>query len=361
METEKIAIGDIVSLKSHPYLLSINEILISGEPLQISPLMIIVEITEVKAQEDAFIYTCLWFSSKQNKFERTKIKSSFLKLIYKYDNPLMLDSLKAGDLLSLTTLDLELAKKKSSFHFEETSESQNNGSTTINSLLSFLPPLLHYMGSKEIQNKNGTVVSRNAKCIWFNNTLERFSEESIPLAALKLIPLVNENIIGKINEAVKEKNCLELNTNDGRILVKPKSLTSRSGYYFARCFDYVLNKNIEINIATIIGCKFLKTFYSCYAPKFDIENNSNANKIEFMNLEKKILIEEAKSNKSYVRIKYKNINDVLSIRSIKDYKLIELEGSNDEMYLIGFCMLRQSQRTFRVSRIQNLQVLNIQF
>lgn len=375
MELGQIAIGDIVSLKSHPYILNVNDILISGEPLQLPPLMIVIEIFESKKSEGethSVEYTCLWFSSKTNKFEKSKIKGALIKPISKGE-PIKAQSLKSGDLLSLTTIDYELLKKKSSLHFEDTSVNQGNGSASINALFSFLPPTLHCIGIKELKEQPSELKKKRTnprhqrsqcqvKCLWFNNNLERFSEEEIPLEALKIIPLIEDETISIIRESIKHNKILKLTKKYNTCIIKPRSITARSSYYFLRGYNYLINQIIEIKLESEDRIEVSDSAFVKEAPKFDIANNPKAGSAAYILDELVIAIREAKKQRAYIRIKYKNRNDQISYRTLKNYEIIQaVEDDNLPFYLTGFCLLRQSTRTFRVSRIQNFQQLDIHF
>lgn len=371
MELGQIAIGDIVSLKSHPYFLNVNDILISGEPLQLPPLMIVIEIFESKksgGESSSVEYTCLWFSSKTNKFERSKIRGVFLKLLYKCE-VITPQSLKAGDLLSLKTVDYELTKLKSSLHFEDTSVNQGNGSASITALLSFLPPTLQFLDIKEIKEKPSD--SKNAKhqrsqyqvkCLWFNNVHDKFSEEVLPLEALQIIPLISEKNVADLRKCIELNKTLKFSKKDETYLIKPRSISARSGYYFLRGYDYITNKIIEIKIEPDNTFKAVDSAFVKAAPEFNIAKNPQAGSSLFIHDEFVTIVREAKKQKAFLRIKYKNRNDEISYRSLKNYEIIQAEEDNNYLfYIIGFCMLRQSTRTFRISRIQNIQQLDMHF
>lgn len=375
MKLGQIAIGDIVSLKSHPYILNVNDILISGEPLQLPPLMIVIEIFESKksgGETNGVEYTCMWFSSKTNKFERSKIKDALIKLILKVE-PLKAQSLNVGDLVSLTTIEYELSKKKSSLHFEDTSVNQGNGSSSINALLSFLPPTLHCIGIKELKeqpsdskkNRTNPLHQRSqcqVKCLWFNNNLERFSEEEIPLEALKMIPIIEEETISIIRNSIKHNKILKLTKKHKTSIIKPRSITARSGYYFLRGYNYLSNQITEIQLGSEDCIEVSDSAFVKEAPKFDITNNPKAGSSAYILDELVIGVREAKIQKAYIRIKYKNRNDQISYRTLKNYEIIQaIEEENLPFYITGFCLLRQSTRTFKVSRIQNFQQLDIHF
>lgn len=370
---DNIELGDIVSLKSHPYLPGMDDILISGEPLLVPPVMIVTEIFESRnpgLDSPAKEYTCLWFSARKQKFERSRIKDDFLKFLFKAKPSPLPQVIKRGQLLSLTTMNYELVKKKLSMHFEDTSISEGNSSVAINALLSFLPPILHCIDIKE--TKETTVMGKNktgvkdgryqVKCMWFNSVHERFSEETIPLEALMLIPVINERVLTDLRESITTNKAIKIVQGERGYLLKPRSITARSGYYFLRGYDYVENRIVEINIGEDDKYIPLDTPFTNRVPRFDIEKNPKSCSQEFVISEIESAINSAQVRNAIIRIKYKNRNDQLSIRSLKDYKLIVADPGDDEhLYLIGHCFLRQSVRTFRLSRVQSLQELSLSF
>jgi predicted DNA-binding transcriptional regulator YafY len=69
-------------------------------------------------------------------------------------------------------------------------------------------------------------------------------------------------------------------------------------------------------------------------------------------------IESAIDNSLTVRLKYTSFNNVESIREIEPINLVY---KSHTWYLYGFCKKRQDLRLFRLSRIRNLEILDIIF
>ena len=126
-------VGDIVALKSHPYQPILTEVLISGDPLLLSPLFTIIEIVKEKGDHFdkekgiriscGFKCKCVWYSTKTGQFEEKWIYSTFLKHIYENDKKLInKPAALIGKQVSLVTYALEANKRKVSLSAETTQQ-----------------------------------------------------------------------------------------------------------------------------------------------------------------------------------------------------------------------------------------------
>lgn len=75
-------------------------------------------------------------------------------------------------------------------------------------------------------------------------------------------------------------------------------------------------------------------------------------------LEQELQIQAAIITKNKVNIMYSAVNSATSQRVVRPYALI---SKGDFRYLIAFCEMRQEIRTFKMIRIQTLEVLNDKF
>lgn len=346
MKIKEIEIGDIVSINTHPYQENITKILISGEPSQTPPLMVVIGISNNEKMD----CTCLWYSAKQQKFEKNVLPNSHLKLIKKQNSCIYLENLEAGALLTLSTLDYELAKRKSSFHLEDNADSTNGGVNTINALLSFLPPIMTYIG----ENKKGEI-----KCRWFNSLLDRFSETVIPLHALNVINEVSPEVIDEIQKAISANIFVAVVDEDETAIILPRSISYRSGYYFLRGYDHIRNRLIDVNIFKA-KIDFKDDIVESVAPSFNFNANAECATREFIQEEILSLIRQAGDEGKYIRFKYKNINDEVRWRTLKEYTIVpEGQIENNKYYVQGYCTIRKAIRTFSIERIRSLQCLNV--
>jgi hypothetical protein len=380
MDTKEISLGDIVSLSTHPYFEELTKTIISGDQLLLPPLMLITELVRDKEGTEVestisyhFNCKCIWYSHKTYKFEHAWIMSTELKLIKKADLGLVERGLNRGDQVSLATLNIELAKKKSSMHYEDNSVSAGAGSTLINSLLSFLPPVMQVIATKPHESKaplaykkTGEIIRHvsalDVKCSWFNPSADRISDSVLPIEALQLLAAIDEKILLIIQNTIDKSKYLKIGTPSGDTLCKPRTLTYRSGYYLLRAYDYLANKIIEFNIDPGSTFDFVVTPYKNIAPKFDVEKRPEAVNARQMELELIKAIGEASTANAYIRIKYKNRNEQLSVRTLKNYRIAEGQEEGGKVtYLVGFCLLRREERTFKINRIQNYQELELGF
>jgi hypothetical protein len=346
----------------------------------VPPLMVIVDIlkTEQKIlgnpeKTELYTYNCVYFSPKTYKFIFVELIENDLRLIYSNNLCINKNSLKRGDKVTLKSMEYELAKKKSSLTYEDNSISTDKGSTTINSLLSYLPPVLQVQDLKKhtskhsIANKKTGEVTReiyqwDVHYLIFDPLDNKKSELILPLEVLTLIEDIDENALKLIYETISKSGYLLIKFHDSQSFVKPRNIANRGGMYFLRAFDYLSNKVEELNLIDLMQIETIDSPFAIEVPTFDLEAKPESATPAFIHKEITDTILAAVVKRSYIRIKYKNRNDQISHRTLKNYKIKEVkEVGLDVTYLIGFCYLRQSERTFRVDRIQSLQELKISF
>lgn len=378
-EKHKFSVGDIVALSSHPFTSLQHDILIGGEPQLLSPLMIIVEIVgdsqnlydenvgnQIQGKFGSTAQCkCIWYSSKSFQFEEAWVSSKLLKKIKQKDSTLTetdeygkYEHLSTGASVTLCSAHLELTKLKSSYKNEGEKER-----SSINPLLSFVSPIMQIIGtnkndSKEPRydsktgNKRTEVSELLIKCKWFNPSSEKMSEKLIPIEALALIPEVDEVKLQKIGDFIQDNKCFELEFNKIKTILKPNKIKFTHGLYYLLAYNFLTNRNESIAIDNNLDLpKEGSKRYSVKIPNFKDEGLKEESYLKQL----QIVIEKAKTESSYIRIKYKDRNGNLTVRTIKDFK-IEV---NEESYLVGYCMLRNAERNFHFERIQFLEVLNL--
>lgn len=380
MPSGNLKIGDVVSLKSHPYQDNITSIIVSGEPLLLPPLMIITEqrklqsdTSKVNYDKGAYEYMCLYFSGKTQSFEHVPIKGIHLKRIMEgtSENSLSEDEVFPGVTVTLKTMELELAKKKSSFTYEDTSLYHGSDSSTITALLSYLPPSLQVISVLPHKSKYPThkkdqeirkVPSLDVKCFWYNSQKESLSEQVLPIEALQMVVPANEDVIKQIIELIAKPSAIEITELNDSYLIMPRLIHYRSGYYFLRGYNYVLNRITEYRIAYPNVFTEVENHIVRKAPEFKIEVNPLSASKDFIQREIVAAIADAEKNKNFIRIQYRNRNDVVTTRTLKKYRYIDVEEEGKKFgYLVGYCCLRMDERSFRTDRIQHLEELNFQF
>ncbi|MBB5620961.1 hypothetical protein HDE69_002014 [Pedobacter cryoconitis] len=380
MHSQVLKIGDIVSLKSHPYINKITTIIISGEPLLSPPLMVIIEKITLKSADKTnlndvsnYEYVCAYFSNKLHTFEKIKVKGIHLKLIIESntESSISREEVFPGVMVTLKSMDYELAKKKSSFTFEDTSLNNGSDNTTITALLTYLPPTLHVISLKEHQTKHPThnneevirlVPSWDVKCFWYNSHKEKMSEEIFPLESLKIVVSADEGTIEKITDFISKSSAIEITHLNESYLIKPRIINYRSGYYFLRGYDFVLNRITEHKIAYPTIFTEAETHIIKKVPSFDIKTNPAAATKDFIISEIKTAIGNAEGNKNYIRIQYRSRNEIVTLRTLKNYKYVEVDEEEKKYgYVIGFCCLRMAERAFRTDRIQQVEELNFKY
>jgi hypothetical protein len=370
-------LGDIVALKSHPYTSELQNILISGEPQLVSPLMIIVEI--IKDSQDVFDeFTgvnlqlkgktanckCIWYSSKSSQFEEAWLSSKLLKLVKRRGKAIAKSDV-IDSLVTLSTAQMELAKVKSSLNIEN-----ENKRTNLNPLLSFVSPLMQVIGvpkndKKEALfdvktgNKKKEISEQLVKCKWFNPSSDKMSEVLIPIEALSIVPSISEAMLNEYAQYVRSKQHLTLTIEGSsyQTIFLPQKIKCSHGIYFIVGYDYIKNKTREFPLLKLSNITLVSPFV-VQAPNF---KDTELNTLGFEEQNKRV-ITKGIQEKKYLRIRYKDKNNNLTIRTIKNYSIesISIENNPTE-YLTGFCELRKDERHFQLERIQSVEILNISY
>ena len=383
-EKHSFKLGDIVALSSHPFTSSYHDILVEGEPQLISPLMIIIEILgDVQNLYDENVGNqiqgkggvtaqckCMWYSSKSFQFEEAIISSKLLKKIQDNDDSVLKDKVDNGKLkhsqiiigksVTLLTAQLELNKLKS---FDK-----NEGGkkwSSISPLLSFVSPIMQIIGTAKNEskeplfdaktgNKKREISELLIKCKWFNPSSEKMSEKLIPIEALTIIPPVNEKEITKILSFIEKGEHIIIKSKNKETIIKPLNVRCIHGFYKLSGYDYLTNKVEEFLIDEGLEIPEKNIDKRC----IDIVPNVKINMPHNEQLESTIL--KAKNDKNYLRIKYKDRNGNVTVRTIEGFETIISDGFN---YLVGKCLLRNDMRNFVISkdRIHFLEVLNLNF
>jgi len=375
--------GTIVAIKTHHFEKDIFSIVLAGNPLSISPLMIVVEelfdsrtsynerTGEEISKSGNSQCKCMWFSTKKQEFIDAWFPSKFLKVIKKIDltrekiiQPGKNANLNiyTGKSVLFRTCNLETHKRKSSIAIKS---NDFNESSTIVPLLNFVSPIMQIVQVMEYRNidpkdvlfdaKTG-IKKRHlsewvAKCRWYNSELEKTSEKLIPLDCLEeLIPIETEYLTILQEAIVLQKYLIYDKT-----IIKPHKLIFLNGVYFLRGYSYVANKIINKDIRKLGSLTVSDTYFTDRARMFDPATGEILTKIEG--------IKKAEEGGCYLRIKYSKGKNEETTRTLSKFRLVNMNNAKGELtdYLIGYDHLRKANRTFLVKRIKSLKILKLNF
>lgn len=266
----KLELGDIVTLRSHPYQSNYFEPKIGAYAHFTPPIMIVVEVLNKTSYDtttgvkDSNQYKCLFYSTKEGKFEKLWFKSEELKYISNFekeDHNIASFDIRdwkkelVGKEVVLQTVDLELGKKKT---FLDTIDGRSK--MKVSNLLDYLPPVGSIMDVKYEEdhtkhNDKGKVTSKkyslHVKIKWLNNESGKFSEDTVPLECLKLVKFNESSIFYKEKTtyllALKDLKQLEDN-NDVFMKAIPVLLTSTTFKHYYYVYD---GKNVFTNSSRI--------------------------------------------------------------------------------------------------------------
>ena len=385
---DKLNIGDLVSLKSHPFNI-FNESLIGAFVDNTPPIMVISEVlksnsydteseevdTETnKVKKLPNQYLCYFYSSKTSSFEKHWFKQNEIKKIdsdietnqekvTKTEDKVSLLNKYKDNLVVLKSADLELSKKKTTW-----SRTKEEDINKTQAFLEFLPPVMTVIDVVENQNfnkdrvnpKNGEIKRESCKfllkCKWFNPIKQTFSEEIIPYKILQLVEF-NSNKIEVIERGINTKNVFQLIEKDlnislensrysfNKYIIELKEVVIQN-HLMKIFYKNLINNKIESkiieNLEIIDSEKEFKQFVDSEFPNYSNSEYNNPLKLEWQ-------------KDKFYKIDYLDKKGKFTTRIITNCKVEEFETEDDEKdvkFVIANCLLRDGKiRHFRLSNI----------
>lgn len=385
---DKLNIGDLVSLKSHPFNI-FNESLIGAFVDNTPPIMVISEVlksnsydteseevdTETnKVKKLPNQYLCYFYSSKTSSFEKQWFKQNEIKKIdsdietnqekvTKTEDKVSLLNKYKDNLVVLKSADLELSKKKTTW-----SRTKEEDINKTQAFLEFLSPVMTVIDVVENQNfnkdrvnpKNGEIKRESCKfllkCKWFNPIKQTFSEEIIPYKILQLVEF-NSNKIESIENGINTKNVFQLIEKDlnislensrysfNKYIIELKEVIIQN-HLMKIFYKNLINNKIESkiieNLEIIDSEKEFKQFVDSEFPNYSNSEYNNPLKLEWQ-------------KDKFYKIDYLDKKGKFTTRIITNCKVEEFETEDDEKdvkFVIANCLLSDGKiRHFRVSNI----------
>ena len=385
---DKLNIGDLVSLKSHPFNI-FNESLIGAFVDNTPPIMVISEVLKSnsydteseeldietkKAKKLPNQYLCYFYSSKTSTFEKHWFKQNEIKKIdsdtennqgkvTKTEDKVSLLNKYKDNLVVLKSADLELSKKKTTW-----SRTKEEDINKTQAFLEFLSPVMTVIEVVENQNfnkdrvnpKNGEIKRESCKfllkCKWFNPIKQTFSEEIIPYKILQIVEF-NSNKIELIKRGINTKNVFQLIEKDlnislenlrysfNKYIIELKEVVIQNHtikiFYKNLINNKIESKTIE-NLEIIDSEKEFKQFVDSEFPNYSNIEYNNPLKLEWQ-------------KDKFYKIDYLDKKGKFTTRIITNCKVEEFETEDEEKdvkFVIANCLLRDGKiRHFRVSNI----------
>jgi uncharacterized protein YodC (DUF2158 family) len=371
----KFSIGDVVTLRTHPFCSESTDIIISGEYLMIPPLMVVIEIINhsiIDSEKDKTNkFKCIWFSTKKNHFNENYFSESDLKKI-NIDTSEERIEIEVGNLVSLSTLPLELGKRRSFLNMETNQTGDIKSSNSVTGLLSFVSPVMTVIEVKKFDStkekktapeikSQKTYPINIAKCKWFDAIGEKFSECFIATDALSIILNPPSTLLTLVNDAIMNQKCLGL----GLTLIRPMQISNRSGQYYLNCFNFITQQNTTLPFGLLSTIKIINNHIKAIAPIFKFRTQKGTKILKLIvNVEDLIKKAITRSNKNYVVIKYQDRLGNITNRTISKYGIILGDDDRDLKasmikYVRAYCHLRKAERNFRLTSI--LEATELEF
>lgn len=379
LRSSDFAHGTIVALKSHFFDEGLISPVLAGNPLNSSPLMIVVEqLVEVSTTfnertgenislQGASQCRCMWFSTKKQEFVDAWFASKLLKVVTPVSNakPIVEEYSKdtisslIDQLVIFRTTPIETKKRKSSAINKGGIQENNN----IVALLNYVGPVMQIVQVMEYRNIEQKEASYDiktgnrkrhthqwvARCKYFNSETEKLIEKIIPLDCLELVsPFPKDQL--KIVQYVLDKSSY---LTDSKTIVKPYRILYLNGDYILTGYDYVLNKTVNRKIKLNSKFSEIENYYEKRARMFNPESG------EIVEISE--LLKDENTDKKYVRIKYKKDDDEITFRTLTECKKINAPNALGVAtdYITGFDHSRKDKRTFLLVRIQSVKILNL--
>ena len=386
---DKLNIGDLVSLKSHPYNI-FNGTLIGAFVNNTPPIMVISEVLnsnsyDTESEEIDFDtkkakklpnqYLCYFYSSKTSTFEKHWFKENEIERINsdtdetnkeeikKTEDKVSLLNKYKDNLIVLKSADLELGKKKTTW-----SRTKEEDINKTQAFLEFIPPVMTVLDVVENKNfnkdrvnpKNGEIKRESCKfllkCKWFNPIKQTFSEEIIPYKILQLVEF-NSNKIEFIEKGINTKNVFQLIEKDlnislensrysfNKYIIELKEVVIQN-HLMKIFYKNLINNKIESkiieNLEIIDSEKEFKQFVDSEFPNYSNSEYNNPLKLEWQ-------------KDKFYKIDYLDKKGKFTTRIITNCKVEEFETEDEEKdvkFVIANCLLRDGKiRHFRVSNI----------
>ncbi|WP_326984631.1 hypothetical protein VUJ46_08925 [Chryseobacterium sp. MYb264] len=388
---ENIKLGDLYSLKNHPFGNGFTDVKISALALMTPPILVVSEIQNSPKEYDSETgnekskqIRCIFFSHKTQRFENNWFDINILKEITEVNQEEHEESVRDdGDIQTknlsnftypktfsiedirnfflykqvvLKSCDLELGKLKTTF-----SQTDQRSVDKITAHLDFLSPVLTVIDVKLNDEKIGfNPKSGNPKkitsifllkCKWYNSFSGTFSEEFIPIETVEIIEhsnsaeLVSRLILTK--EFIKQKLEQPIKLENGVMLehtyARPDELTFNHYKYKLKYYDFLRSKTLEMDLS-------------------DFKSDDDSAKIDDIILRKipdydsglkkfNTVIDFTFNKNTYYRITYKDAKDRITDR------IIYVKKFEPKTIIIADCLLRNGQeRHFRVSDSSILKI-----
>lgn len=392
----KFKIGDIVSVKSHPYFKDLTNINIAGEPINLVPLMVVIEIYSEETSERVSSKgdgkcKCVWFSLKSNIFSDSWFDFGALKLIQRNQSVILNNSgLNNGEFknaaltdcrnkyFTFITSDLELEKvKETKIHDKKLDEISN-----CSSLLNFVSPPLQVIDVKlpeeKFKEKSDYRLEETKrihteiffKCRYYNSLADKWTEVLLPHECLEPIVKVKGQLKA-INKDRKKGFYIYDNTQETNFdpakkekltLLEIHDTTFLNGRYFLKTFDLIHQewKILKLPLDVISGIKSKEEIYSTESfPNFHFNKGDKGKDAAGLLNELVVFVEKYGKKKNYLMITYINGSDKIIKRVLKGAFVVRGVSNKASSYLHGFCCKKREMRSFNFNNLRCVKLLKI--
>lgn len=368
----KYFIGDIVSLRTHPFSELSNNIIISGEYLMTPPTMIISEIISRTPEDEVQRedrYKCIWFSSRKNDFLDQWFSDSDLQPVKVPDSDPVIP-IVIGSLVSLKNLRIEMGKRRSYLQIDSKLSGGKTQTSSISAHMTYISPVMLVIEIKNhdstklpkgISKKDKIFPSQIVKCKYYNAAQEKYSEEFLPIEVLSALPTVPDRLIESLEQIITQSSYLLTES----MILKPVNIYCKSGIYFMGAYDPIQLQNRDIELAKLEEFKAIKSPFLNTSPRYSVEVEGGVTLLkQKLNVVQFVRAAAIEPEKKFLYIKYSDKYGNHTQRTIDNYDIVLGLGEDgtpaQTEYLRAYCNLRKAIRHFRLNGIMeaNRMALN---
>lgn len=374
----EIRLGSIVATAAHPFFKEDAKLTVPKITAWngfTPPLMVVIEerksrkFNETTGEKEGHAYKCIYFSNKKENYEEYWFKKRELKLIESVENngtvEKTLSVLKKewiGRSVILKTVDLELRKKQL---YQDGSE--NILGFKQRSMVDFLPPLSTVIQVARVEQhkkhdeKTGDLIFKKGdvlvKLRWFNGKSLKYSEQEIPLQAIKEVESFEEITFEEEHIYIKElKKPLSLEDNRS---IQVKAIPISFHDVIFQHYHYQYRFKNRFNDSWEIGSDFERENLKANCSDFD----SSFDKVNILDPSK---YQEKSWNDNWYKIAYLGLNNRFTQRIIFIKSVISSYNEEEEktvpIMIEANCLLRNGKiRHFKVKRILKSKKVSDEF
>jgi hypothetical protein len=236
---------------------------------------------------------------KSREFKDTWIQGKHVVVVKEYTFNLLDDTylkklrdlINEGVLVNFNSASYELEKLKCTNRYNKDFSPQ---SPNLGNLVSFIAPTMELIGLVNPDDKEPKFDAKDGglkryktrvlgKCRYFNPEQNKFTEITLPLEILSVVEMPGSDLLEMINEAIKNKEYLEIETNGKLDIINPIKIAFAGGTWAVWGESVFSYKMVSYQIDSVLKGKIL---FNKLGQLPDIKTTGEAMLLKEINLER---------------------------------------------------------------------------